>query len=124
MEFRLEPDGTYLRFQRFEGRGVVVNEVCFTTSLVISPTQLIPEWPVQEIESLAESNLRVLLDLAPELALVGTGHKLCFPPPDVLVDFMDAGIGVEFMDSRAACRTFNILAAEGRNVAAGIILEK
>ena len=55
---------------------------------------------------------------------MGTGNALRFPDSVILKGVIRAGIGIDFMDSRAACRTYNILAAEGRHVAAGIIIEQ
>ena len=66
----------------------------------------------------------IILALEPELILVGTGNALRFPDFVILKGVIRAGIGIDFMDSRAACRTYNVLAAEGRHVAAGIIIDE
>ena len=66
----------------------------------------------------------MILALEPELILVGTGNALQFPDSVILKEVIRAGIGIDFMDSRAVCRTYNILAAEGRHVAAGIIIDE
>ncbi len=65
-----------------------------------------------------------LAELKPEVVLLGTGTRLRFPHPRLTRALTDAGIGVEVMDTPAACRTFNILAAEGRKVLAAVILDR
>jgi len=61
--------------------------------------------------------------VAAEIVLIGTGSKLRFPPPDALRPLRDAHIGFEVMDTAAACRTYNVLLSEGRQVAALLLIE-
>ena len=67
--------------------------------------------------------MQVLLGLGSEIILLGTGNRLRFPPGALLRLFAPAGIGLEVMDLQAACRTYNILAAEGRSVAAALLFD-
>jgi uncharacterized protein len=101
---------------------VMVNAVRHSRSLVVTPEQLLADWPVAELAALAPDHVAVLLGLGAEIVLLGTGARLAFPHPALLAPLAEARIGVEVMDSRAACRTYNILMAEGRKVAAAIIL--
>ncbi|MBI2225497.1 MAG: hypothetical protein HYU44_11240, partial [Betaproteobacteria bacterium] len=71
---------------------------------------------------LAASHFEFLLALKPEIVLLGTGAMLRFPSPALSRCLTEAHVGLEVMDTNAACRTYNILAAEGRNVAIAILL--
>jgi hypothetical protein len=64
-----------------------------------------------------------MVDLKPELILIGTGSKQRFPKPELLKSLILAKIGFEIMDSQAACRTYNILVSEGRQVLLALIVE-
>jgi uncharacterized protein len=105
------------------GQGyVAVNGVRYETSLIVMPDRIAEDWKVQNFESLVQDNIEALAALKPELVLLGTGDVLRFPDPRLLVNLTNAGIGAEVMDTRAACRTYNILSEEGRNVAAALII--
>jgi uncharacterized protein len=83
---------------------------------------LIEHWEPGHIDDLRTRHLEPLLQLQPELVLIGTGKTLRFPSVEHYACLIQQNIGVEIMDSAAACRTYNILLGEGRNVVAGIIL--
>lgn len=105
------------------GQGwVQVNEVRYTQSLIVLPDQVITGWPASDFTSLAAIHFEKLLELKPEVVLLGTGDKHQFVHPRLSHALTDAGIGVECMDTAAACRTYNILMAEGRHVAAALII--
>jgi uncharacterized protein len=99
----------------------VLLEEQLTASFVISPQHLLRDWPPQRIEELREEHLRLIATLEPEVVLLGTGPKIRFPNHAWLRAFHQHGVGVEIMDNGAACRTYNILMAEGRYVVAGFI---
>lgn len=92
-----------------------------TSSIVISPRHLIRDWPPMSIDTLEEEHLETLITLQPEVVLLGTGQKLQFPETSVLAQLHNQQLGVEIMDTAAACRTYNILMTEGRFVVAGLI---
>jgi len=102
---------------------VAVNHEKHTKNLILLPERLIAEWSSATIETLSESDMQALLDLKTEIILLGTGKRLRFPPGQLLRPFAPAGIGLEVMDLQAACRTYNILAAEGRVVAAALLFD-
>lgn len=93
-----------------------------TESLILTGRQVIAEWGPNQLKELTAAHMEMILDLDPELVLLGTGTKQQFPPMDVLSRFHQAQIGVEVMDTAAACRTFNILVAEGRHVVAALLM--
>jgi uncharacterized protein len=95
----------------------------YEASLIILPERVIADWPVPAFADLASRHLGALVEYRPEIVLLGTGRRHRFPAPALLAELIMHDIGVEVMDSQAACRTYNILAAEGRRVAAALILE-
>ena len=124
MELQLENGPLGYRVGSFVNNTVAIGEVDYTTSLIVTPEKVVRDWPPQHPGDLTIDDLGTILALEPELILVGTGNALRFPDVVILKGVIRAGIGIDFMDSRAACRTYNILAAEGRQVAAGIIIEQ
>lgn len=108
----------------FSGYGegyVAVNGQVYRQSIIVSAAGVRTDWVVDEFSSLTRENFQTLLDLSPEILLLGTGIRQHFARPELYRDLIKAGIGVEFMDTPAACRTYNILTAEDRNVAAAIL---
>ena len=80
-------------------------------------------WNCASFDQLSADHFAGLANLKPELVIFGSGTRLRFPPPVFLRSLMEAGIGLETMDTLAACRTYNILAGEGRHVVAALIVE-
>lgn len=81
------------------------------------------DWNCTRFEDLTEAHFSQLAETRPEMVIFGSGSRLRFPPPAFLRSLMAARIGVETMDTVAACRTYNILAGEGRNVLAALLME-
>jgi len=102
---------------------VSVNNEKFAKNLILLPEAIIHEWSAASLETLTAEDMQKLLELGTEIVLLGTGKRLRFPPGTLLRPFAPAGIGLEIMDLRAACRTYNILAAEGRKVAAALLFD-
>jgi uncharacterized protein len=100
---------------------VQVNNQRHQSSLIVMADTVQP-WSAQEFAGLKEEDFEKLKALAPEIVLLGTGPTQRFPHPRLTAALAQAGIGVEVMDLRAACRTYNILAAEERRVAAALLL--
>lgn len=111
--------------QLFSGYGpgyVAVNNVRYEKCVVVSP-QAVAEWAVTGFEALTGTDFGFVAELKPEIVILGTGTTQRFPRHALARTLAAAGVGVEVMDSRAACRTYNILAAEGRKVVAAILVE-
>ena len=105
------------------GRGfVTVNEQRFARSLVVTINRLIPNWPPSSPSELVASHLQMVAALRPGIVLLGTGELQVFPDPALIEPFLIDGVGFEVMNTAAACRTYNILIAEGRNVAAALLI--
>lgn len=101
---------------------VEVNRTRHHASLVVSPDRLVTDWPADALDALTADHLAAIVEMKPEIVLLGTGPAFVFPEPARLAPLYRAGIGVEVMDTPAACRTYNILMAEGRNVVAALIV--
>lgn len=93
-----------------------------THSAVISPRQLVDDWAAHDPADIKSEQLAPILALKPEIVLFGTGARLRWPPAATIAALHDLGIGVEVMDTAAACRTYNILMLEGRRVAAALLM--
>ena len=91
-------------------------------SFILAPDAIVKPWAEGGFEGLSEANFAAIQALSPEIALLGTGARQRFPHPRLYRALIDARIGVEIMDSAAAARTYNIIAAEGRRVVAGLML--
>jgi uncharacterized protein len=103
------------------GEGYVqVNNQRHESSLIVMPDQVIP-WDAGSFDSLSTENFSFLKDLNVEILLLGTGPRQRFPHPSLTAPLAQAGIGLEVMDLKAACRTYNVLVAEERRVAAALL---
>jgi len=107
----------------YEDDSVNINETTYKTSLVLSADTLHNPWPVKSVADLDEACFQVILDLKPDVVLLGTGKRQQFPEAKLFALFGQKGIGLEVMDNGALCRTFNILVAEDRSVVAAILLD-
>jgi len=103
---------------------VEINQTPYAHAVLLSSDGAISEWPVQSFEGLEASHFAQMVDLQPELILIGTGNKQRFPRPELLKSLILAKIGFEIMDSQAACRTYNILVGEGRQVLLALVVEQ
>ena len=115
-------EGQYL----FSGHGsgyVAVNGVRYETSVLVTPAS-VAEWNVAGFETLSAADFEAVLALQPDVLILGTGSTMRFPAPGLSRALANAGVGLEVMDNGAACRTYNIVAAEGRRVAAALLIGK
>ena len=115
------PGGTKM-FTAHGANYVMVNGERFGTSIVVRADKVCDNWQVDGFDALDETHFAYFLDLKPDVLLVGTGARQRFAHPRLYRTLTDARIAIEFMDTPAACRTYNILVAEGRKVVAAILL--
>ncbi|WP_295005761.1 Mth938-like domain-containing protein [uncultured Dechloromonas sp.] len=115
-------DGLNL-FSAYGDDFVTVNQDKYFENLILLPDAVIPAWTSATVATLTEADMEKLLALQTEIILLGTGSRLRFPAGALLRAFAPAGIGLDVMDLKAACRTYNILAAEGRKVAAALLFD-
>jgi len=111
--------------QLFSGYGVgyvAVNTVRYERSVLVTP-EAVAEWLVRGFDALTAADFAFIRERKPEIVILGTGATQRFPPPELARALASSGTGVEIMDSKAACRTYNVLVAEGRKVVAAILID-
>ena len=108
--------------QRVTETTITVNGEPYSQSIALTPDEVLTHWAPKPVAELAVADFESLLATAPEIILLGTGPTNLFPPRELLFAFARRGIGLESMDTAAAARTFNVLATEGRQVAAVLYL--
>lgn len=106
----------------YENGWVAVNQIRHSTNLILMPNQIIEPWQVAGFESLCAEDIDQIAALKPEVVLLGTGTNHRFIHPKLTIALTELGISLECMSTAAACRTYNILMSEGRNVAAALLL--
>ncbi len=114
-------DGGYLILGYGPGRILIGGRV-YTRGLIVSPERIDTDWGPKNAADLAAEHFEALLALDPQIIIVGTGKHQVFPDPNTYLTVLRRGLGVDIMDTGAACRTYNILVSEGRKVAAGLTM--
>ena len=112
-----------LTITRVDSDSIRIGERIVTSSTALTPERIIGEWRAVPIDELSIGDLEPVLAEDPELLVLGTGMRQLLPPPELTFALARRGIGLEMMDTPAACRTFNILIAEGRRPAAVLLLD-
>ena len=106
----------------YQNKQININGKNYDHSLIVSNQAIIENWSINDITELNKERLQMLLQSQPEVIIIGTGKQLVFPQPQLYASLIGQGIGIEFMDTGAACRTYNVLVSEDRKVAAGLII--
>ncbi len=123
MKFRPESaDGVNVVTRHDDGR-VWVNATPHDRSVLVPWVGTVVDWDCAGAAALTAAHFERVAALAPEVVIYGSGRALRFAAPALQRALIDRGIGVETMDTRAACRTYNVLAAEGRRVVAALVVE-
>lgn len=104
--------------------GVLVNGAEYRQSVIVPWQGQVSPWQVDAFDALTEAHFAALADCRPELVVFGSGSRLRFVKPALLRPLIERRIGVETMDTAAACRTYNVLLAEGRSVLAALLFER
>ncbi len=122
MKFSEDVDSKHRLITAYGNDFITVDEQRYHHPLVLTETQPPQRWAPSDIATLAADDLDVLLVDTPDIVIIGTGMRQQFLPPALLHHIMQHGIGCEVMNTPSACRTWNIVVAEGRRVAAGLIV--
>jgi uncharacterized protein len=122
MKLHSDSASNMLRVSAYDRVSVTVAKQRFTGSFAILPDALVPDVEVKDLDALSWADLDALHERDLEILILGTGARQRFPGTALSAELAARRIGLEVMDSRAACRTYNILAAEGRRVGAVILL--
>jgi uncharacterized protein len=121
MDLTLHRPGDHHFIRSFGPEGITVKDKLYREGLVLSAEAILENWPVKTVQELGEQDLLPILEMNPEVVLLGTGAKQSFPEPRLVMKFYEKGIGFEAMTTEAACRTFNVLVSENRNVVAALM---
>ena len=121
MQIHLEKPNQHT-IQSYSNTHVVVDNTPYANSIIITPTQIINPWSIKSLAYLNETTLAPLLDLKPDLILIGHKNTSLYLKPALMHHITQHKIGIECMSIGAACRTFNVLLSEGRGVVLGVIV--
>lgn len=123
MKLHITPTQQYQTVTAYDDAGIEINARRFEHSLVVMPEIAPAAWPVDQFEALATEHFAQIDAQQPDVVILGTGRRQRFVHPKLTTMLTARRIGVECMDNKAACRTYNILMAEGRKVALALIIE-
>lgn len=118
----LDDNQSAFQIRSYQPGRIQINEQIFTASVIVTPVALINHWAPQSVDAITAQSLAMLIEMKPDIVLIGTGQTHCFLAANVYGNLINAGIGVEMMETAAAARTFNALTAENRHVVAALIL--
>jgi uncharacterized protein len=122
MKLSLDFNATKNTIRAYGEGWISVNDQQIRQSVIVTPEKVIVDWPPQTYADLDESHFEPIKALGPEIVLLGTGSRQQFPPPGLTRSLLSVGIGLEVMNTAAACRTYNIIMAEGRRVVAALLV--
>jgi uncharacterized protein len=108
--------------RRYSSETITIAEETLRTSCIVGASTLIRDWPPRDVESLTVAHLETIWDLKPEVVVLATGAQQRFPRAALRAEFATRKIGLEVMEIGAACRTYNVLLSEERQVLAAVLL--
>ena len=121
MDLTLDKPGDHLFIRSVSEAGIQVVDVHYRGPIILSATRIVEDWTSNQAIDFAESDLEKILAFDPEIVLLGTGASQVFLPPERMMYFYSRNVGVEVMNTEAACRTFNVLVSESRKVVAALL---
>lgn len=122
MKFTEHRDTNVLTVKKYQPGLVKINDFEIHKSCFLNQKQLEDEWACHTFDDLSEETFQPLIDTYPEVIILGTGESQQFPAPHLFAFCAQKGIGLEVMDNAAACRTYNVLTTEEREVVLALIL--
>lgn len=121
LKFTRELTGS-LTIQTVTPTAIKVSGKTYNEAIALTATEILGGWDPKPVDELDDTDFETVLRVSPEIVLLGTGPTNLFPPRELMFAFARRGIGLEFMDTAAAARTFNVLATEGRQIVAVLYL--
>jgi len=122
MDLVRENNNTKYRIQSYNDKSLKVSNVIYTHSLILTPDNLL-KWELDCIQDFDLQHVNLLLGFNPQIVIIGTGEQHFWLKQEHLLRFYAQNIGIEVMDTKAACRTYSILSSEGRQVVAALLLK-
>jgi len=123
MKLHLDKSDQYYTIARYDAHHVMIGPQRYESSLIVMPERIETDWHAGGFDNLDEAAFARLTRLGCEILILGTGPRQRFPQPRLTKPLIEARIGLEVMDLGSACRTYNILVAEHRNVAAALLFD-
>ena len=123
MKFQIDTLAGVNLITRQEAGRVWVGSTAFSHSVLVPWRGEVLPWPASSFDDLGAAHFERLVELGAEVVIFGSGARLRFPAPALLRPLIERRIGVETMDTAAACRTFNVLVSEGRPVLAALLVQ-
>ncbi|OGT58369.1 MAG: hypothetical protein A3F14_02190 [Gammaproteobacteria bacterium RIFCSPHIGHO2_12_FULL_43_28] len=120
--FDLDENSAKYQIRAFKPGHLQVNETVYSRSLIVTPESLIEHWTPTTVAELQPDAFKIITELKPDILLIGTGENMVLLPIELYGELINLGIGVEVMDTSAACRTYNALSSENRRVAAALLI--
>ena len=117
-----DTSGASFQIRAYQPGSITVNDQAYQQSLIIAAEQLIADWKPQSLAELTAADWAAVLTLKPGIIILGTGKRFQLPHPSLLAPVYEQKIGIESMDTGAACRTYTALASEGRRVVAALLI--
>jgi uncharacterized protein len=121
MLLTLDNQSPALRVRRYGPGEIWVDDQCVRGACILSPQRLLTGWDACSIATLTRAQLQPALDLKPRILLIGAAHDVVRPAAALRHEIEALGVALECMELGAACRTYNVLSQEGREVVAGLI---
>ncbi len=121
MKIHLESGAGQNLIRAYAPGSITINNKAYARSLIVTPAQVM-DWPPASFDDLVAQHFEMIAGLSLEVVILGTGAKLRFPAPSLTRALVEANVGLEVMDTGAACRTYNILMSDGRRVAAALLM--
>jgi uncharacterized protein len=121
MRLSLDLDDAVNMIRSYQAGTITIGQQEISRSVLLSASEC-SDWPPSQFDQLQAEHFISLIDREPEMVILGTGATQRFPHPNVLRPLLEHGIGVEVMDTGAACRTYNVVVAEGRRVIAALLM--
>ena len=118
---KLHADAAVTRITSYGPGYFAIGDRIVRRSIIVCADGTVAPWPPTVLAELDEEHVRQMISYGPEVVLLGTGARHAFPAPELFRPFVECGLGLEVMETAAACRTFNVLASESREVVAGLI---
>ena len=118
---KLHADGAAIRITSYGPGWFAIGDRIMRQAIIVCADGTVVPWTPAILADLEEEHVRQIISHGPEVALLGTGAHHVFPDPEIFRPFAESGVGLEVMDTAAACRTFNVLASERREVVAGLL---
>lgn len=122
MPLDLDNNDAQYQIRAYQPGTLVINEQTLTQSVIVAPNQL-TNWAPQSADQITAADFLPIIALKPTVLLIGTGAKQIFISPALYGELINVGIGVEIMDTSAACRTYNALSSENRQVVAALVIK-